>query len=136
MRKFAASGTKSSGRRFAVGQFKTELPHAGEELGIGIAEEVDGLHGVADDKEGAAGSARAMRQTRLASKLVLAAAGVLKFVDEQMTDAVGDRQSARRWADRLRRAGRLRNLRDLNEVDCAGFGEDDCAARRRPGAAA
>ena len=63
--------------------------HAREQLGIGIAEKVDGLHGVADDEKGAAGGFGPCGDQR-GDELVLAAAGVLKFIDEEMANAVGD----------------------------------------------
>ena len=75
--------------RVVVMDFETGFTDAGEELGIGIAEEVDGLHGVADDKTTAA-FALGPGGDEAAEKFVLAAAGVLKLVNEDVVDAVGD----------------------------------------------
>ena len=64
---------------------------------------------------------------------MLAAAGVLELVDQQVADTVGDseRGVAGKAVFGLEHA--LRDLRDLNEVHCAGFGKDDlsCAAAWR-----
>ena len=96
----------------------------GEEFGIGIAEEVDGLHGVADDETTAA-FALGPGGDEAAEEFVLAAAGVLKLVDEQVVDAVGDGEGGVGGLA----VGALEDvegdLRDFNVVDCAGFGKDD-----------
>ena len=63
---------------------------------------------------------------RLREQLVLAAAGVLEFVDQQVADAVGRQRARLRWAGRLRLCSTLeRDLRDLDEVHRASLGEDD-----------
>ncbi len=49
-------------QRKVVGNLEADLLNARKELGIGVAEEVDGLHGVADDETGAALALRARPQ--------------------------------------------------------------------------
>ena len=77
-----------SQRKFAR-NFKADLLHARKKFCIGVAEEVDGLHGVADDEAGAA-FALGPGCNKVRQQLMLAAAGVLKFVDEQVANAIGD----------------------------------------------
>ena len=88
-----------SQRKFAR-NFKADLFHARKKFCIGIAEKVDGLHGVADDEAGAA-FALGPGCDKVREQLMLAAAGVLKFVDEQVANAVG-RRAQHQWGTRLR----------------------------------
>ena len=76
-------------QRFAIRQFESHLLYAREQFGVCIAEEIDGLHGVADDKEGTARGIGPCRDES-ADEAVLAAAGVLELVNQQVTDSVGD----------------------------------------------
>ncbi len=94
-----------SQRKFA-GNFKADLLDARKKLGIGIAEEVDGLHGIADDEAGAP-LALGPGSDKVREQLMLAAAGVLKLVDQQMANAVGDGDRSVSWAARLRLSAHL-----------------------------
>ena len=88
-------------QRQFVGDVKPDVFHARKQFGIGIAKEIDGLHGIADHEAGAAfGLGPGGNQA--GEQLVLAAAGVLEFVNQQMADA------RRQQRGRLRLAGRLR----------------------------
>ncbi len=65
----------------------------GEELDVGLAKHIDGLHGVADQEDGAifAGvGGVGPGGEECGDELVLAARGVLEFVDEEVTDVAGD----------------------------------------------
>src|SRR5271157_6664953 len=84
-------GNEVKEQRLVVGNFKANFLHAREKLGIGVAEEVNGLHGVADNEAGAA-LALGPGSDKTGEQLVLVAAGVLELVDQQMADAVGDGQ--------------------------------------------
>jgi len=72
-----------------IGKLESEVADAGEKFGVGVAEEVDGLHGVADGKAGAVGPV-GPGSDEVGEELMLATAGVLKLVDEEVTDAVSD----------------------------------------------
>ncbi len=80
-------------QREVAGNFKPQLLGARKKLGVGIAKEVDGLHGVADDEAGAA-LALGPGCDEMREQLMLAAAGVLEFVDQQVTNAVGNSERA------------------------------------------
>jgi hypothetical protein len=56
---------------------------------------------------------------------MLAAAGVLKFVYEQMVDSVGDRDGSIGWRSVGVAEDGLRNLGNLSEVDQGILGKDD-----------
>ncbi len=58
-------------------------------------------------------------------QLVLAAAGVLEFVDQQVTDAVGDGQGRIGGKAVFASKHAPSDLRDLDEIHGSGFGEDD-----------
>ena len=62
VRKLALSGTKSKSSGSSLRDLQASGFHARKEFGVGVAEEVDRLHGVADHKAGAPGRARAMRR--------------------------------------------------------------------------
>ena len=68
---------------------KAEFFDARKQFGIGLAEAVDGLHGVADDEAGAA-LAIGPCADEAAEQFMLASAGVLEFVDQQMANSIGD----------------------------------------------
>ncbi len=116
-------GDEVEEQRFGVGNLKANGLDARKELGVGVAEEVDGLHGVADHE---AGAARALGPggDEAGEQLVLAAAGVLKLVDEQVADAVGDGERGVGGQAVFAAEHALGDLRDLGEVDRAGFGKD------------
>jgi hypothetical protein len=107
-----------------VGDFETGFPDAGEELGVCVAEEVNGLHGVADNETTAAFALRPGGD-EAAEEFVLAAAGVLKLVDEDVVDAVGDGKSGVGG----QAVGTLEDgegdLGDFGVVNGAGFSKDD-----------
>jgi hypothetical protein len=109
--------------RAGAGDFKACGFDAREEFGVGVAKEVDGLHGVADDEATAAFTLRPCGD-EAAEELVLAAAGVLKLVDEDVVDAVGDREGGVRGLA----VGALEDVKgdlgDFNVVDGSGFSED------------
>jgi len=81
VRKLDDSGTKSSLSGSPVGNSRPTLRTRGEQFGIGIAEEVDGLHGIADDEDCAAFRLGPRGHERT-DQLVLAAAGVLKLIQQ------------------------------------------------------
>ena len=110
--------------RQVVGDLKAELLDTRKQLCIGVAEEVNGLHGVADDKAGAALALRPCGD-EMREQLVLAAARVLKFVDEQMANAVGDGLRGVGGKPVVASEYVERDLRDLDEVGGRGFREDD-----------
>ena len=58
-------------------------------------------------------------------QLVLAAAGVLELVDQQVADAVGDGHGGFGGKAVVASKHALSDLRDFDEVDGGGFGEDD-----------
>ena len=62
-------------------------------------------------------------------QLVLAAAGVLEFVDQQVADAVGDGERGVGGQAVVALGGLLGDLRHFNEVHGAGFGKDNSAVR-------
>ena len=75
--------------RYVVLDFEAGFADAREELGVGVAEKVNGLHRIADD-EATAAFALGPRDDEAAEEFVLAAAGVLKLVDEEVANAIGD----------------------------------------------
>jgi hypothetical protein len=95
-----------------------------EKLDLGLAKHIDGLHGIADQEDGAifigVGGVAPCRE-KLGDELVLAARGVLKFVDEEMTDVAGDVEDAFRVLFENGEGGD----RELDEIDFIVFGEDD-----------
>ena len=112
---------------------EAEFFDARKQFRIGFAKAVDGLHGVADNEAGAA-LAIGPRGDEAAEQFVLAAAGVLELVDQQVADSVGD---GLRGVD-----GKLvfalenveRDLRDFSKVGSRGLGKDDAKLSRRHGA--
>ena len=56
---------------------------------------------------------------------MLAAAGVLEFVDQQVVDAVGDGDGGVGGEAVVASENALGDLCDLDEIDGAGFGKDD-----------
>jgi hypothetical protein len=64
-------------------------------------------------------------------QLVLAAAGVLKLVDQQVADAVGDGQRRVGGQAVFASEHALGDLRDLGEVHGAGLGKGDLQLARR-----
>jgi len=106
-----ATGSKRSGRRW---DFETGFPDAGEELGVCVAEEVNGLHGVADNETTAAFALRPGGD-EAAEEFVLAAAGVLKLVDEDVVDAVGDGKSGVGG----QAVGTLEDVRAIGRLRCS-----------------
>ena len=107
-----------------AGEFETDFFDAGEELGVGVAKEVDGLHGVADEEEGAASTVGPGAEDA-GEELVLAAAGVLELVDEEVMDTVGDGDGGVGGKPVFAAEDALGDLGDLNEIDGGGFSEDD-----------
>ena len=65
--------------------------HLREQLDLGLAKHVDGLHRIADQKDGAA-LARIPRGQQRGDEFVLPARSVLELVDEQMANVAGDIQ--------------------------------------------
>ncbi len=122
MRKFAVKLYGIERESFFLAEFKSSLLHAAEKFGLGIAEKVDGLHRVADDKDGAAGTIGPCRDQR-GDEFVLAAAGVLELVDQQVADAIGNDE--RGFGGQLVFAAEdvPGDLRDFNEVNGASFSE-------------
>jgi hypothetical protein len=59
---------------------------------------------------------------------VLAAAGVLELVHQQVADAVGDGHGGVGGQAVCAFQHALGDLRDFNEVHRAGFGKDDCSS--------
>src|ERR1039458_6063316 len=76
-------------KRKIAEDFEAQFFDAREEFRVGLAEAVDGLHGIANDETGAA-FAIGPCGDEAAEQFVLTAAGVLEFVDQQMADSVGD----------------------------------------------
>ena len=68
-------------------------------------------------------------------QLVLAAAGVLEFVDQQVADAVGDSLRCVSRKPVFALENMLRNLRHFDVIRCAGFSKHDLQLARRRGAA-
>src|ERR1700722_4714245 len=77
------------GKSKFVRNFQAVLFNARKQFRVGFAEAVNGLHRVADNEAGAA-LAIGPGGNEAAEQLVLAATGVLEFVDQKMTDSVGD----------------------------------------------
>src|SRR5579863_3894767 len=75
--------------RFLLSEFEASLLDAPEELGLGVAERVDRLDRVADHEDGAARAIGPCGDER-GDELVLAAAGVLEFVHQQVMYVVGN----------------------------------------------
>lgn len=108
----------------ALDAAEAALAHLREELDLGLAKHIDGLHGVADEKDGAlfigiGGVAPGGK--KLGDELVLTAGGVLEFVDEEMTDVAGEVEDAFGTF--------FENFKgcdgELDEIDFVVFGEDD-----------
>ena len=118
-------------KRFVAGDFKAHGFNAREELGVGVAEEIDRLHGVADNKAGAS-SPLGPCGDEAGEQLVLAAAGVLEFVDQKVANAVGDSNRGVRGEIVVALEHALGNLRDLDEVHSSGFGKGDSQLARCP----
>ena len=70
-----------------VGNFHPKIAHAVKELGVCVAEKINRLHGVADGEAGAA-FALGPCGDKAGKQLMLAAAGVLKLIDQQVADSV------------------------------------------------
>jgi hypothetical protein len=107
-----------------AGDLKAGFADAGKELGVGVAEEVDGLHGVADDEATAAFAVRPGGD-EAAEEFVLAAAGVLELVDEDVVDAFGENLGGVGGGAVGVGEDAEGDLGDFNVVDRAGLGEDD-----------
>jgi hypothetical protein len=102
---------------------------AQEQADLGLAETVDRLHGVAD-REHAAAVACFPAGSEAGDQFVLADRGVLEFVDQQVPDAVIERQ--REISGRIRFAQRAqRALRNLDKVDLAARLEHELETRHR-----
>src|SRR5438445_13379504 len=94
-----------------------------EERDLGLAEAVDRLHRVADDEERAPVALVPSGGEPL-EQLPLRDRGVLELVDQDVADAVVEREE--QVARRLGRAeGAHGALRELGEVGLAELGEDD-----------
>ena len=117
-------GDEVEQKRFVLREFKANRSHAREELGLGLAEEVDGLHGVADRKTTAA-LAFGPGGDQVGEHLMLAAARVLKLVDQQVADAFGDGEGGVGGKAIVAFEHALSDLRHFNEVHRAGLGKDD-----------
>ena len=107
-----------------VRDLKAETLDTRKELCIGVAEEVNGLHGIADDETRAARTI-GPGSDQMREELMLAAARVLKFINQQMASAFGgckrgvDRRVAFAFEDIER------DLRDLNVIGGCGFCKND-----------
>ena len=110
-------------RRF-VGDIEPDVFDARKEFGVGATKEIDGLHRIANHEAGAA-FGLGPRGNQAAEQLVLAAAGVLEFVNEQMADAVGNGHGGFRWLVIFAAEHAEGNLRDLDEVDHACLSKSD-----------
>ncbi|CAM3664292.1 hypothetical protein ACMA110817_23570 [Achromobacter marplatensis] len=92
-----------------------DIRHFQEQAHFGLAETVDGLHGVAHQEQ-AASIARLPAGGQRAQQVQLRLAGVLEFVDQQMADRrIQLQQQFARIIGAAQRRGRA--LRDLDEVD-------------------
>jgi hypothetical protein len=128
-------GNRVEEQRIVVWDFETKGFDARKKFSISVAEEVDGLHGVADHE---AGAARPFWPSgdEAGEQLVLAAAGVLKLVDQQVADFVGDGESCVGGKIVFASEHALGNLRYLGEVHCACLCKGDsqfarCLAQQR-----
>ena len=124
LRKLAVRWTESKRKGRSPGTSRPSCFDARKQFGVGVAEDVDGLHGVADDEAGAAlalgpGGDEAPKQ------FVLTAARVLEFVDQQVANAVGDGLRGVDWKFVFAFEHAERDLRDLSEVSSGRLGEDD-----------
>ena len=107
-----------------IGNIKTDTLNARKKFDVGITKEVNGLHRIANHEAGAAFGLRP-RGDEATEQIVLAAAGVLKFVNEQVVDAVSNRESGVRWLAVFILEHAESNLCDFNKVDHACFRKDD-----------
>jgi hypothetical protein len=103
-------------------ELKSKLLDAVEELSFGVAEEVDGLHGIADDEDGAA-CGIGPRFDERGDEFVLTPAGVLELVDKEVMDIVADGLGGVGGEIVFAAQNTAGDLSDLNEVDGAGFCE-------------
>ncbi len=108
-------------RSFAL-DIKAGIAQAHKELGICIAEEINGLHGIADHEERAPCSIGPCGY-ETAKQAVLAAAGILRLVHQQVTNAIGDVDGRVTGLPVAACEYTLRDLRYLDEVDRACFSE-------------
>src|SRR5215469_17488458 len=98
------------------------LLHAAKQLGLGVAKKVDGLHRVADHEDGSACAIRPCVNQR-SDELVLPPTRILKFVDEQVPDIVGNRKRGVGGQLILAAKNALCDLRNFDKIDGASFGE-------------
>ena len=111
------------GKGFLLAEFKSSFLYTAKELGLGVAEEVDGLHRIADDEDGATGAIFPCLDER-GDELMLAAASVLEFVDKQMANVIGNDECGVRWQLVLGEQDVSGDLCDFDEVDGTGFRKD------------
>ena len=109
-----------AGRPYAV------RPDLRKQLDFGLAKHIDGLHRVADQENRAAFARIPCRKQRR-DQLMLAARGVLKFIDEKMAHVAGDVQHALRGMREHIDCGE----RKLGEVDAILLRENNFQLRYR-----
>jgi hypothetical protein len=116
--------------RFAIRDFEANLLYAGEEFRIRVAEKIDGLHGVAD---GEASAPRAVWPggDEAGEQLMLAAAGVLEFIDEQVPYTVGNGHGGFGGKAVVGLQHALGDLGNLDEIDRCGLSENHLELARR-----
>ena len=107
---------------FLFAEFKSSLFDATEKLGLGVSEEIDGLHGIADDEDCTVGAIGPCGYER-ADEFVLTATGVLEFVDKQMANIISDRECGIGGELVFTAENAASDLRDFDEVNGACFGE-------------
>ena len=105
-----------------IGNFQPHFFHTGKQFRVGIAEKIDGLHGIPDQKAGAA-HAVGPGGDQAGEQLVLAAAGVLKLVDKEVMDSVGDSDGGVSGGSVFGLEDALRDLGYLDEVDLRSLGK-------------
>ena len=117
-------------QRIARCNFHACVAHLCEQFGLGVAEEVDGLHGVADHKAGVPLTPAPCAHQPL-QQFVLLAARVLKLIHQQMTNAIGSGNGsvARLTIRRGQHGGG--SLRHLHKIHRAGFGKQNAQLSRR-----
>ena len=98
--------------------------HARKKFSVGIAEKVDGLHGVAHYEDSAPNLVWPCAE-EAGQQLVLATAGVLKLIHQQMPDIVRDVQRRIAGQPVLAHQHALGNLSHLNKVHRSRLGEND-----------
>src|SRR6185437_6171656 len=96
--------------------------YARKQLSVGIAEKINGLHRVADDEAGAVLAIGPGSDERR-EQLVLAAAGVLKFIHQQVAYVVYRRERRFDGQAVVGAKNRISGLRYFDEIHRTGLGE-------------